>query len=412
MRNILLSASALVLLTACAGPGAGNVTSSPRPVSAPIQGPGTDAGLQAWIADFRPRATRAGISPATLNTAFAGVHYNSEVVSLDGRQSEFTKTIWDYLAGAVNANRIEQGRAMLARYATTLDGIEARYGVDKEVVVAIWGMESNFGGNRGRTHLIESLSTLAYHGRRGEFFEAQLIDALKIVQAGDVTPDNLVGSWAGAMGHTQFMPSSFLEYAVDYNGDGRRDIWSDDPTDALASTANYLARSGWQRGGQWGMEVVLPQGFDYTQIGKSITKPSGTWAAQGVRSADGRTIPAGEGSILLPGGAKGAAFLIQNNFHAIERYNAADSYVIAVGHLADRLRGLGPLRNIPTNPEPALSRAERVELQERLTRAGYDTQGADGRIGPNTTKAISAYQRQAGLIPDGFASPALLASLR
>ncbi|MDB6453966.1 lytic murein transglycosylase [Falsirhodobacter sp. 20TX0035] len=410
MRNILLTASVLTLLGACASPG--NVTSSPRPRPGPVNGVGTEAGMQAWIADFRPRAERAGISPATLNLAFADVHYNAEVVSLDGRQSEFTKTVWQYLDGAVSADRIAQGRAMLSRHAATLNAIEARYGVDKEIVVAIWGMESNFGGNRGRTHLIESLTTLAYHGRRAEFFETQLLDALKIVQAGDVTPANMVGSWAGAMGHTQFMPSSFLESAVDFNGDGRRDIWSDDPTDALASTANYLAKAGWQRGGIWGMEVTLPPGFNYSGIGKGNRLSSSAWAAQGVRSADGRAFPQGEASILLPGGAKGAAFLIFQNFRAIERYNAADSYVIGVGHLADRLKGLGPIRNIPANAEPPLSRSQTQELQERLTRRGYDTQGTDGRVGPNTVSAITAYQRSAGLIPDGYASASLLASLR
>ncbi len=368
--------------------------------------------MRAWIAGFRPRAERAGISPATLNRAFADVRYNAEVVRLDGRQSEFTKTVWQYLESAVSPSRIENGRAMLARYASTLDAIEAQYGVDKEIVVAVWGMESNYGANRGNFHLIESLTTLAYHGRRASFFEAQLIDALKIVQAGDVTPANMTGSWAGAMGHTQFMPSSFLGYAVDFNGDGRRDIWSDDPTDALASTAAYLARSGWQPGGIWGMEVVLPQGFDYSRIGKSTRMAAASWAAQGVRSADGRALPQGDASILLPGGAKGAAFMIFQNFRAIERYNAADSYVIGVGHLADRLKGLGPIRNIPSDAEAPLSRSQTQELQERLTRRGFDTQGTDGRVGPNTVAAITAYQRSAGLIPDGYASASLLARLR
>ncbi|MCJ8140708.1 lytic murein transglycosylase [Falsirhodobacter halotolerans] len=410
MRKVLMSVGAVALLSACAGPGIGNVTSSPAPVTR--SGPVGEAGFQQWITAFRPRAERAGISAATLNRSFADVRLNTEVIRLDGRQSEFTKTVWDYLSGAVSPARVEQGRAMLARHATTLNAIEARYGVDKEIVVAIWGMESNFGGNRGSTHLIESLATLAYEGRRAEFFETQLIDALKIVQAGDVTPDNMVGSWAGAMGHTQFMPSSFLEYAVDWNGDGRRDIWSDDPTDALASTANYLARSGWQRGGIWGMEVTLPQGFDYGQVGKGTRIPTSALSAQGVRSVDGRSLPGGEGSILLPGGAQGAAFLIMPNFRAIEKYNAADSYVIGVGHLADRLKGLGPLRGVPANPERALTRAESVELQERLTRAGFDTQGADGRLGPNTRTAITAFQRRAGIIPDGFPSPTLLQRLR
>lgn len=411
MRKMILCLGAMAFATACAGPGAGNITTSLRPQSAPISGPGSQAGLDQWLAGFRPRAEAQGVSRAVLDRSLSGVTYNPEVIRLDGNQAEFTKTVWEYLAGAVSQSRIEQGRAALARHGAVLDRIEAQYGVDKEIVVAVWGMESNYGTNRGSMDLFNSLATLAYHGRRGPFFEGELIAALKIVQAGDVAPDNMTGSWAGAMGHTQFMPTSYLTHAVDFTGDGRRDIWSNDPTDALASTAAYLARSGWQRGGIWGMEVVLPQGFDYGQVGKTNRLSAQAWAGQGVRAADGRSLPSGEASVLLPGGANGAAFLIYPNFRAIERYNAADSYVIGVGHLADRLRGLGPIqRQAPA--ERALSRGERTELQERLTRAGFDTQGTDGRIGPNTIAAITAYQRNRGLIPDGYASASLLASLR
>ncbi|WP_136683272.1 lytic murein transglycosylase [Falsirhodobacter xinxiangensis] len=411
MRTTILSISVLAL-AACAGPGAGNITTSLRPQAAPFNEPGSQAGLDRWLVEFRPRAMAQGISPAVLDRSLTGLRYDTEVIRLDGNQAEFNKTVWDYLAGAVSQSRIENGRAALARHAGTLGRIEAQYGVDKEIVVAIWGMESNYGTNRGSMALMNSLATLAYHGRRGAFFEGELIAALKIVQAGDVAPAAMTGSWAGAMGHTQFMPTSYLAHAVDFTGDGRRDIWSDDPTDALASTAAYLARSGWQRGGIWGMEVTLPEGFDYSRVGKTNRLPASNWSAQGVRSVDGRSLPAGEASILLPGGAKGAAFLIYPNFRAIERYNAADSYVIGVGHLADRLRGLGPIQRVPPAGERALSRAERTELQERLTRRGFDTQGTDGRIGPNTIAAITAFQRSAGLIPDGYASTSLLAALR
>ena len=224
--------------------------------------------------------------------------------------------------------------------------IESRYGVEAEVVTAIWGLESAYGTYRGDRPLIESLATLAFDGRRGRFFEQQLIAALKIIQSGDVAPSRMTGSWAGAMGHTQFIPTSYLSYAVDFRGDGKRDIWSDDPTDALASTAAYLNRFGWRKGQPWGVEVALPRGFDFRQTGERIKKSPSEWAAMGVRDVNGRQVPNhGPASILLPAGAQGAAFMIFNNFHVIERYNTADAYVIGVGHLSDRISGAGPLKS-------------------------------------------------------------------
>jgi len=370
-------------------------------------------GLRDWIAAFRPRALAAGITPATLDRAFQDVTYNADVIEKDRNQAEFTRALWDYLDSAVSDARVTNGMAALRANAPLLDRIEATYGVPKEVVVAVWGLESSFGANRGDVPVIGALATLAHDGRRGPFFEAQLIDALRILQSGDVDPDSFTGSWAGAMGHTQFIPSSYQSFAVDFNGDGRRDIWSDDPTDALASTAAYLAKSGWTKGQPWGIEVTLPPGFDYEQAGKITPQPTADWVALGLRSADGGPLPDhGPASVLLPGGARGAAFLIYPNFRAIERYNTADAYVIAIGHLSDRLKGGPPIRATWPRDLRALTGEERRELQERLTAAGHDTRGVDGKIGPNTIAAIRAFQRTVGLVPDGFASTDILDRLR
>ncbi len=374
---------------------------------------GSQAGLEVWLSGFRARATAQGITPATLAAALEGVVFAPGVVAKDRNQSEFTKTIWVYLDSAVSEDRVVNGKAALVRNADLLDRIEARYGVEKEVVVAIWGLESAYGTFRGDYPVIGSLATLAYDTRRGAFFETQLIAALRILQSGDVTPEAMTGSWAGAMGHTQFMPTSYLEFAVDFDGDGKRAIWGDDPTDALASTAAYLKQAGWVAGQPWGLEVTLPEGFDYGLAGERVKKPAAAWQAMGVRTAEGGDLEDhGPASILLPAGAQGAAFLIYGNFHAIERYNTADAYVIAVGHLADRIRGGGPIRGEWPLEDRALTFDERIELQERLTGAGFATGAVDGKIGPNTIAAVRAFQRQAGLLPDGYANPALLEQLR
>lgn len=375
--------------------------------------PPANLAFQRWIAHFRPRALAHGVRAATFDRAFAQVRYDTEVIQRDRNQSEFTKTIWDYLDSAASPTRIANGRLMMRKYAHVLNQIQARYGVDKQIVVAIWGLESAYGAHRGHTPIIDALATLAFDGRRGAFFEGQLIDALKIVQDGDVTVRGMTGSWAGAMGHTQFIPSSYLTYAVDFRGDGKRDIWSDDPTDALASTAAYLAHFGWVKGQPWGIEVRLPHGFNYALAGVHVQKPVSAWRALGLRTADGGRLPDhGRASVLLPAGAHGAAFLIFHNFHVLEHYNSADAYVIGVGYLADRIMGGEPIQHSWPRGDRALTRSEREELQQRLTNAGFSTGGIDGRIGPDTIKAVRAYQRHAGLIPDGYASLRLLDRLR
>ena len=374
---------------------------------------GVDRDFRQWLTEFRARAQRAGITTSTFDRAFAGVRPDADIIRRDRNQSEFTRALWDYLDSAVSAARVRDGQTALATHRDILAAIERRYGVEAEIVAAIWGLESAYGRVRGDTNVIAAMATLAYDGRRRDFFEEQLIAALRILQSGEVGPNGMRGSWAGAMGHTQFMPTSYLDYAVDITGDGRRDIWSDNPADALASTANYLARFGWTSGQPWGMEVRLPQGFDYSQTGERIKRNVAHWHRAGVRLPNGGRVPDhGRASILLPAGANGVAFIIFDNFHVIERYNTADAYVIAVGHLADRITGDAAFQATWPRGDRALTFAEREELQNRLTRAGFPTEGIDGIIGPNTIEAVRRYQASQGLVPDGYASLRILQRLR
>ncbi len=369
--------------------------------------------FQRWIDGFRSRARAAGIRDSVFNAAFQSVRYNTDVIQRDRNQSEFTKQIWEYLDSAASETRVRNGRDALQKHRRVLSEIEARYGVEAEVVTAVWGLESAYGEFRGSEPIIEALATLAFDGRRGQFFENQLIAALKIIQAGDVPPGRMTGSWAGAMGHTQFIPTSYLAYAVDFTGDGKRDIWSDNPADALASTAAYLKRFGWRKGQPWGVEVVLPRGFDYSQTGERVKRSPSQWASLGVRDTRGGRVPNhGNASILLPAGAQGAAFMIFNNFHVIERYNTADAYVIGVGHLSDRIGGGGPIRAQWPRDDRNLRFSEKKEMQRLLTARGFNTSGVDGIIGPNTIQAIRRFQSTQDMVPDGYASFDILRRLR
>jgi len=367
-----------------------------------------NAGFDRWVAQFRQRAIAQGIRPGVFDRAFRNARYNPDIVALDRNQSEFKREIWDYLDSAVSPKRVNEGRAALRAHRRTLERIEARYGVEKEVVTAVWGMESSYGDRLGDLPLIGSMATLAYDGRRGAFFEKQLIAALRIVQSGDVSPANMTGSWAGAMGHTQFMPTSYEAYAVDFTGDGRRDVWSDDPTDALASTAAYLDRFGWRKGMPWGVEVQVPRG---ARTAGSLM-PS-DWAGRGVVGMDGRPVrDYGSARLLQPAGPAGASFLVFANFDVIKRYNNSDAYALGVGHLADRIGGGPPIQaSWPRGYDP-LSYEERKEMQRRLRRKGYGLEKIDGIVGPNTVAAIRAFQRSAGVEPDGLPSQDLLALLR
>ncbi|WP_170533386.1 lytic murein transglycosylase [Ruegeria atlantica] len=370
-RRIFSLGLGSALLSACS---TGTPTSTPASRMRPVP----NAGWDAWVAGFKGRAASQGISQTTLNLAFQGAGYLPDVIERDRNQVEFKRSLEDYLAIAASDERIATGKQMLVRHAGTLSQIEAKYGVDKEVIVAVWGLESRYGARRGDVPVVSAVSTLAYDGRRGAFFEKQLIAALRIIQEGDTSPANMTGSWAGAMGHTQFIPTSYLAYAVDFTGDGRRDIWSEDPTDSLASTAAYLARAGWVRGQPWGGEAGTVSGSPVAVL--QPQKP-------------------------------GPRIAVFRNFQVIKRYNNSDSYAIGVGHLSDRIAGGAPFQASFGPDATGLTLEDRKELQRRLTSAGYDTQGADGVIGNNTKSAISAYQRASGMPVTGEPSVALLRGL-
>ena len=409
----------LVVLASAGCTAEANTGVSPTPVSRPGAGAETDMmaaprqSFGEWQASFRAKAVAEGIAPAVVDRAFQGVRVNERVLELDAYQPEFARPIWEYLDSAVSETRVATGRAEAAGKAQTLAEIERRFGVDREIVLAIWGLESAYGADYGSIPVIESLATLAYEGRRREFAEEQLLAALRILQAGDIAPERMVGSWAGAMGHTQFIPTSFLDYAVDFTGDGRRDIWAANATDALASTANYLARFGWTLDAPVAVEVRLPAAFDYLQVDDDIRRSAADWSRAGVARVNGNPLPSGESvSLLVPAGAAGPAFAVYENFRVIKRYNNATSYALAVSHLADRIRGSGPIAATWPRGDRPLSRDETIELQERLTAMGYDTQGVDGIVGPNTRAAIRSFQLRAGLTPDGYLSSALLTRVR
>ncbi|MCF1709499.1 lytic murein transglycosylase [Tabrizicola sp. J26] len=407
-RAILIGISVLGL-SACVGGGGRVASAGPEPIMQPVPNPDYDR----WVAAFRPRAEARGISAATYDRAFAHGGYMPEVIEKANNQTEFKRSLQDYLAITASDEKVANGKAALARYRGLIDSISATYGVEPEVIVAVWGVESNFGTRTGNIPVVGALSTLVYSGYRADFFEDQLIAALKIVQNGDVTPERMTGSWAGAMGQTQFIPTTYLAYAVDYDGDGRRDIWAADPTDALASTAAYLQKSGWRKGQPWGVEVTLPAGFDTSVAGRGKGRSTSAWAAMGVRDMNGRVVPDyGPASLLLPAGSSGPAFLIFNNFNAIARYNNAVNYVIGVGHLSDRIAG-GPAiqGNFPPDAQ-GLTLADRQEIQRRLTAAGYDTQGTDGVIGKKSEQAIRDYQAAHGMAVTGVATQELLQALR
>ncbi len=413
MHQLPLAAFVLAFATGGCGAGANSPieTSSP-PMSRADTAPRA-ASFSAWRDAFRGRAIAQGIRPEVFDAAFRGVGENREVVRLDGAQAEFTKPIWEYLDGAASTARIQTGQAKARELNSTLAAIETRYGVDSQVVLAVWGMETNYGSNRGSIPVIESLATLAYEGRRRGFAEEQLVAALRILQAGDVSPEAMRGSWAGAMGHTQFIPTSYLDYAVDFTGDGRRDVWGNDPTDALASAANYLANAGWQRGRPWGMEVRVPQGFNYGSADQSNIRPVSDWNARGLRKLDGSPLPDhGPAAVIAPAGARGPAFVVYRNFFVIKEYNNATSYAMGIGHLGDRIAGGGAFVQSWPRGERELSRTEKIEMQQRLTARGFDPGSTDGVVGPDTISAIRAFQSSQGMIPDGFATTALLAKLR
>ena len=365
-----------------------------------------------WVASFLATARAAGIGEATLRSAFDDVHYLPRVVELDRAQPEFTRAVWDYLDSAVSPQRVALGQDKLLQVRLEADAATARYGVPSSILVAVWGMESNYGGNYGDIPTIDALATLGFEGRREDWARGQLLAALEILQSGDITRAQMIGSWAGAMGQTQFLPSNFLAYAVDADGDGRRDIWGS-MADVMASTANFLARSGWQADQPWGAEVQLPPGFDFGRADAAVRKSGAQWAAEGVRTMDGEPLPEfADCAILLPAGARGPAFLVGTNFRAILRYNNSTSYALAVGLLAQRLIG-GPGVQAPWPRDlTSLTRSQLLALQTALNQRGFASGTPDGIVGPATRDAIRRYQRSVGLPADGYPDTDLLRHLQ
>jgi len=365
------------------------------------------------IAGLWPDAARRGVTRANFERFTAGLTPDLSIMDKLDAQPEFTKAPWDYLDLLVSDDRIAQGRALLKQYAPAFAAMERSFGVDRFIVAAIWGVESNYGTKGGDRSVIRSTATLACVGRRRDFFRGEFLAALEILQRGDVPPDRLVGSWAGAFGPTQFMPSSFLRYAVDFDGDGHRDVVDSVP-DVIASTANNLRLDGWVSGETWGYEVMLPQHFDYLLAGGARQMTLRQWQGLGVRRADGQAFPrpSDRAYLLLPAGARGPAFLMLKNFSVIMKYNPAEDYALAIGYLADRMRGGAPFVQSWPRDERVLTLDERYQMQQLLAERGYKIGDPDGFIGPRTRLAIRDFQASIGQIPDGFASSDVLDRLR
>lgn len=374
-----------------------------------------DAKFEAFIQNsIWPQVKAAGVSRDLFDQAFAGITEPDPVVlKLAKTQPEFTSTTSEYLAKAVTPIRIETGQAMLSENAKLLSAIEKKYGVDKRVVLGIWGMESNFGKDKGSMSVMRSLATLIYAGRKRDYAKGQIVAAFKILQKGIRTPDNFTGSWAAAMGHTQFIPTSYISYAVDWTGDGKRDIWGS-KEDALASTANYLAKAGWRIDRPWGWEVRLPSKFNRGLIGRGHWKKVSEWVKLGIVPATAKSFnaPQAEAFVMIPQGIEGPAFLVTKNFLVIMDYNLSHSYALAVGHLGDRIGGGAGIEAAWPEVNFDLSFAERIEMQKRLSAKGFETGGADGRFGARTYEAVIAFQRSVGAPLDGNPSRKVLELLR
>jgi membrane-bound lytic murein transglycosylase B len=371
------------------------------------------ANFHGCLAGLWPLAERRGISRAVYETNLAGLTPDLRIMDLMDAQPEFTKSFWDYLDILVNDARIENGRAILAQHRASFDAMEKAYGVDRYFVAAIWGVESNYGTQIGDRSVIRSTATLACIGRRQDYFREEFLSALEILARGDVRADHLKGSWAGAFGPTQFMPTSFKKYAVDFDGDGRRDVVDSVP-DLVASTANNLKKDGWVTGQTWGYEVVVPQNFNFLMADRSKMMTMREWERAGLRRAGGKAFPRPDDKayLLMPAGAQGPGFLMLQNFRVIMKYNPAEAYAMAIGHLADRLRGGEPFVQAWPRHERVLTRAERYELQQHLAQRGFDVGEPDGRLGGKTRNALRQYQSSVGQVPDGFASGAVLDRLR
>ena len=364
------------------------------------------------VSSLQQKALAQGISEPVVKNVLGHVSYRERVIAADRHQPEFTETFAHYLDQRVTTLRVIQGRALFAQHKPLLERLTRKYGVPPQYLLAFWGMETGYGHFFGKVPILDSLATLACDPRRSDYFTGQLMDALKIVDRGDVKPGEMQGSWAGAMGNFQFMPSVFLQYAVDGDGDGRRDLWNSLP-DAMASAANFLQGLGWQRGLRWGREVRLPDGFPYFKAGLNQQRSLQDWEKLGVRENDGSPLPDLDiqASLLVPSGHRGPAFLVYQNFNVIMRWNQSEFYALSVGILADRIAGAAPLRTPPPEDEPRLTRDLVKKLQLTLKQKGYDSGEADGIMGPTTRDAIRAFQHRQGMVADGYPSQRVLGKL-
>ncbi len=373
----------------------------------------TKESFATWLAGVRAEAMRRGVSAATLDAALSGVEPLDRVLELDRRQPEFSQTFWQYLDKRVTAQRIERGRQMLTEHAGLLEATSRRFGVQPRFIVAFWALESNFGDFTGNDRAVAAIATLAFDQRRSAFFREQLLALLEEMNDGDI-PANATGSWAGALGQPQFIPTTYRRYAVDFDGDGRRDLWTS-LADVFGSTANYLAAAGWDDRRTWGREVRLPANFNLTLSGLETEKPLTEWQRLGVRGIDGEDLPVVDlsASLILPGGISGGpALLVYPNFRTIMAWNRSILYAVAVGHLSDRLAGGDAFRTLPPANEVALSRSDLIEIQSLLGRLGFDIGTADGIVGPQTRRAIMSFQQEARLPADGYPGSTLLDTIR
>lgn len=406
-RRLLSILSLLIAVVLAAQPAASMAKARPA-----ARRPAAAQPFRLFIESLWPQAQARGVSREVFDTAFARVVYDRRVMAHTRKQAELIKPIWDYLASAVSPQRIERGRAAAENYRAWLAKAEGQFGVDSSVIIGIWGLETDFGAFAGSDNVIQSLANLAYAHYRGDYFRDELLAALQILQDGDIVAAQMKGSWAGAMGQTQFMPSSFRQYAIDFDGGGRRDIWTSAP-DAIGSTANYLHKHGWVAGQPWGFEVVLPDGFQLTEADSSRYAPFSAFAGRNVARADGGPLPAsGEARLLITAGLKGPIFLVTPNFSVIKTYNNSTSYALAVALLGDRVLHGGGLSAAWPVRDRRLSFAQARELQTRLKKLGYDVGELDGNIGESARAALRAWQQRAGETPDGYPTLALLARLR
>ncbi|MCA3629418.1 MAG: lytic murein transglycosylase [Methylobacterium sp.] len=410
MRRIGLTRLAIAASLALAKPAIG-MEQHPRPKNqAPANAQPAGPNVQAFLASLWNEARQRGIRRETFHAALGNFTPDPAIIALTKKQSEFVQPIWSYLDGAISESRLTRGRSAGERFAGELAAIERKYGVDRRILLGIWGMETNFGSFTGEKDVFRSLATLALHRYRDDFFREELLVALKMLEEGLADRSAMRGSWAGAMGQTQFMPSSFMKYAVDHDGDGVRDLWENIP-DALASTANYLASFGWQPGLPWGMEVNVPDGFDLASV--EGMQEFSSWAAAGFSRANGSALPRnGKATLWYSAGIRGPAFLVTENYRVIKRYNSSDAYALAVAHLGDRIAGGGSFRAAWPRNDKRLSAAEVKELQRRLIALGHPLGKVDGRIGELSREAIRRQQARLGLPADGYPTLALLQKLR